>query len=329
MKKYRTKNGLAGRNGSRSVFAQASSKMGLLKSASLLLPHRVWKVKFIGESVDDCGGGYSESIAEMCEELQDGSLPLLIPTPDSRDDMEGAQKSFILNPLARSQIHMDMFKFLGILIGIAIRTGSPLALNLAEPVWKQLSGSLLALEDIIEIDRGFLPRMNYIRELDFCDEFSELAFNVVSSANTEMQLGDKHSKISPENKDEYLDLVLDYRLHEFDQQIAAVREGMSNVVPVPFLIFYAGIELETMVCGSPDIPVDSLKAITSYKNVDVSEAIVIWFWEIMEEFTGLERSLFLRFVWGRARLPRTAADFRGRDFVFQASLFTFMDFSIL
>lgn len=37
----------------------------------------------------------------------------------------------------------------------------------------------------------------------------------------------------------------------------------------------------------------------------------------MEEFTNQERSLFLRFVWGRTRLPRTIADFRGRDFVIQ------------
>ena len=28
--------------------------------------------------MDDCGGGYSESVAEMCDELQNGSLPLLI-----------------------------------------------------------------------------------------------------------------------------------------------------------------------------------------------------------------------------------------------------------
>ncbi len=51
------------------MFAQMVSKMGLLTSECLLLPHRVWKVKFVGESVDDCGGGYSESIAEMCDEL--------------------------------------------------------------------------------------------------------------------------------------------------------------------------------------------------------------------------------------------------------------------
>lgn len=37
----------------------------------------------------------------------------------------------------------------------------------------------------------------------------------------------------------------------------------------------------------------------------------------MEEFTNQERSLFLRFVWGRTRLPRNIADFRGRDFVLQ------------
>jgi E3 ubiquitin-protein ligase HERC2 len=31
-----------------------------------------------------------------------------------------------------------MFQFLGVLMGIAIRTGSPLSLNLAEPTWKAL-----------------------------------------------------------------------------------------------------------------------------------------------------------------------------------------------
>lgn len=42
-----------------------------------------------------------------------------------------------------------------------------------------------------------------------------------------------------------------------------------------------------------------------------------WFWEILSEFTNQERSLFLRFVWGRTRLPRTVEHFRGRDFVLQ------------
>lgn len=47
----------------------------------------------------------------------------------------------------------DMFSVetLGVLLGIAIRTGSPLSLNLAEPVWKQLAGMNLTIADLSEV----------------------------------------------------------------------------------------------------------------------------------------------------------------------------------
>lgn len=72
-----------------------------------------------------------------------------------------------------------------------------------------------------------------------------------------------------------------------------------------------------MVCGSPEIPLGLLKSVATYKGVDATSPLAQWFWEVMEEFSNQERSLFLRFVWGRTRLPRTIADFRGRDFVLQ------------
>lgn len=56
VKKSRGKGGLAGPEGTKSVFGQMVAKMHLLTSSALLLPHRIWKVKFVGESVDDCGG---------------------------------------------------------------------------------------------------------------------------------------------------------------------------------------------------------------------------------------------------------------------------------
>ncbi|MPC61904.1 E3 ubiquitin-protein ligase HERC2 [Portunus trituberculatus] len=109
------------------------------------------------------------------------------------------------------------------------------------------------------------------------------------------------------------------RLHEFDAQVTAVRCGMARVIPVPLLSLFTPYELETMVCGSPDIPLNLLKSVATYKGVEATASLVQWFWEVMEEFSTAERSLFLRFVWGRTRLPRTIADFRGRDFVFQVS----------
>ncbi|XP_054644739.1 E3 ubiquitin-protein ligase HERC2 isoform X2 [Dunckerocampus dactyliophorus] len=320
VKRSRSKGGLAGPDGTKSVFGQMCAKMSSFSPDSLLLPHRVWKVKFVGESVDDCGGGYSESIAEMCEELQNALTPLLIVTPNGRDESGANRDCFLLNPAAKSPLHMSMFRFLGVLLGIAIRSGSPLSLNLAEPVWKQLAGMNLTIADLSEVDKDFIPGLMYIRDNEAtADEFEAmtLPFTVPNASGQDIQLSSKYSHITLENRAEYVRLAINYRLHEFDEQVSAVREGMARVVPVPLLSLFTGYELETMVCGSPDIPLHLLKSVATYKGVEPTAPLIQWFWEVMESFSNTERSLFLRFVWGRTRLPRTIADFRGRDFVVQ------------
>uniref|UniRef100_A0A8C6ITP0 HECT-type E3 ubiquitin transferase n=1 Tax=Melopsittacus undulatus TaxID=13146 RepID=A0A8C6ITP0_MELUD len=320
VKRSRSKGGLAGPDGTKSVFGQMCAKMSSFSPDSLLLPHRVWKVKFVGESVDDCGGGYSESIAEMCEELQNGLTPLLIVTPNGRDESGANRDCFLLNPAAKSLLHMNMFRFLGVLLGIAIRTGSPLSLNLAEPVWKQLAGMNLTIADLSEVDKDFIPGLMYIRDNEATSEEFEamsLPFTVPNASGQDIQLSSKYTHITLDNRAEYVRLAINYRLHEFDEQVAAVREGMARVVPVPLLSLFTGYELETMVCGSPDIPLHLLKSVATYKGIEPTASLIQWFWEVMESFSNTERSLFLRFVWGRTRLPRTIADFRGRDFVVQ------------
>lgn len=59
-------------------------------------------------------------------------------------------------------------------------------------------------------------------------------------------------------------------MHEFDEQIKALRDGLSRVVPVPLLSLFNAYELETMVCGSPDIPLTLLKSVATYKGLIVS-----------------------------------------------------------
>ena len=49
VKRSRSKGGLAGPDGMKSVFGQMVSKMSLLTQEALFLPHRVWKVKFVGK----------------------------------------------------------------------------------------------------------------------------------------------------------------------------------------------------------------------------------------------------------------------------------------
>jgi E3 ubiquitin-protein ligase HERC2 len=61
--------------------------------------------------VDDCGGGYSESIAEMCDELQNPALcPLLITTPNGREESGTSRDCLILNASLTSASHINMFR---------------------------------------------------------------------------------------------------------------------------------------------------------------------------------------------------------------------------
>lgn len=197
-----------------------------------------------------------------------------------------------------------MFRFLGVLIGIAIRTGSPLSLCLAEPVWRQLAGESLRPSDLTEVDRDYVTGLLCIRDMDDDPKIftsMELPFSTPSAKGHEVFLSTKYTHITPENRHEYVKLALNYRLHEFDEQIKAVRDGMSKVIPVPLLSLFSATELQEMVCGSPDIPLGLLKTVATYKGIDSTDPLVQWFWEVMEEFTNQERSLFLRFVWGRTR----------------------------
>lgn len=115
----------------------------------------------------------------------------------------------------------------------------------------------------------------YIRDNEATAEEFEamtLPFTVPNASGQDIQLSSKYSHITLENRAEYVRLAINYRseiqlkeqlphfsrvcikhffplfrLHEFDEQVSAVREGMARVVPVPLLSLFTGYELETMV----------------------------------------------------------------------------------
>ena len=57
----------------------------------------------------------------------------------------------IINPLASSAEDLEKFEFLGVLLGISIRSKKPLDLHLAPTVWKQICGIPLTEADIEEV----------------------------------------------------------------------------------------------------------------------------------------------------------------------------------
>ena len=90
-------------------------------------------------------------MAYVVQEMKSGVVPLLISTPNATNDVGYNRDRFLLNPSLTSEEHLRMFEFLGILLGVAVRTKKPLDLYLAPPVWKQLAGMTLTSDDLEEV----------------------------------------------------------------------------------------------------------------------------------------------------------------------------------
>lgn len=204
-------------------------------------------------------------------------------------------------------------------MGVAIRSKDYLALDIAPIIWKLIVQDVPTREDLEAIDMFEIKSLTSMRNVDSqggitADTFSALFFEKFTCVTTDDRtvelLPDGEQKdVTFENRLEYCDLVERYRLHEFDQQAQAVRRGLATIVPMRLLSLFTWDQLELMVCGQSEVDVSLLRSVAEYSSCSPNDEHVRNFWLALEEFSHEERAMFLRFTWGRSRLPLTAAAF--------------------
>jgi hypothetical protein len=272
---------------------------------------QAWRANMVGEGSIDQGGPYRESICNMIDELYSPCLPLLIPTQNSKNDHGQNRDCYTINPSSVSPTHLEMYKFLGALIGMAFRSGTVMDLKFPALVWKKLIGEPLDIEDLNGSDAYAVQAIRDLQKSKA--QFSDQMFNEYIDLNFTTQLsngetvelceGGYEKKVTRENVEEYNSLVLDARFDEGTKQIEAMKEGFNVIFPVNILNILTWKDVETRVRGPSEITVQALKSITEYTSSSADNEYVLRFWRVFEEFTQDERSMFLKFVWGRSRLP--------------------------
>ena len=67
-----------------------------------------------------------------------------------------------------------------------------------------------------------------------------------------------------------------------------------------------------MVCGEVSVNNALLRSATDYCGYSASDQVVAMLWEVLDEFSQGDRRAFLKFTWGRTRLPLTLDGFKQR-----------------
>jgi hypothetical protein len=211
-----------------------------------------------------------------------------------------------------------MLKFLGKLMGVAIRSKEYLDLDIAPIIWKLIVQDTPSREDLEAIDMFEVKSLSSLRDVESegvtAETFSMvffLTFTCMTADDRTIELEPDGSKreVTFENRMEYCDLVERYRLHEFDVQVEALRAGLATVVPMRLLSLFTWDQLEMMVCGQSQVDISLLRSVAEYSSCSANDEHVRNFWQVLEEFSQEERSMFLRFTWGRSRLPLNAQAF--------------------
>jgi hypothetical protein len=301
-------------------------------------PHYAFRVVFQGENVEGEGGPYRQFFTDVSRELAppselgarssgaghllDGSA-LFVRTPNAQTGVGPGRELFVPRPAAcHVPQALRCFETLGVLFGVAWRTGAVLPLPLPSLFWKMLVGRRVERRDLVPVDASFVRYLSYVRETvtaaaaapDPAAYFSERItdrFTVVCSDGTTVDLvpGGAEREVTLESASEYLRLLERARLREARRAVAAVRRGLSSIVPVQLLAVYTWRELESRVCGARVVDIDLLQRHTEYAGLSEDDPRVQHLWTVLRRFSEADRRRFLRFAWAQERLPADDAEF--------------------
>ncbi|CAF3840928.1 unnamed protein product [Rotaria sordida] len=317
------------------MFHQAYDQ--LHKNAQIIFrreEEQLWLAQYIGMHSTDQGGPYRDSITRICSDICSTRLSLFILCPNGRTQSGLNRDRWIPNVFPPNKSIptkiKEQYRFIGQLMGMAIRQKHYLDLKFPILIWKQLVQEQITMEDIEAIDIQSFTIINEMAKIVNRNQstdtendinyllnsiMSELHFDIVSSAGQTYELvpGGAEIPITSNNLKQYCTYYCTYRLNEFYRQIEFIRQGLYSIVPSYYLSLFTASNLEEAVCGKGQIDIELLKRNTIYRYEKENKPHIQRFWKVLSElFDEDQKKLLLIFVWGRNILPSTDEEFTSK-----------------
>ena len=283
--------------------------------------HNAFKIEYINELVQGLSGPYRQFFSDITIELQSGEkVNLLIPTQNNINNKGEFKDKFTINPKNED---FPQFEFLGVLMGVCIRTGVYLPLDLCSLVWKKLINEKITLDDIKQFDEGLYQMSELLSNPKADKELLKNTFDGITNINlsdgSEKKLQGKYDNIieSFEQRKQLLKEINNIRLNECIKQIHSIKKGLSKMIPSSLLHFFTWEEVEKLVCGKKTVDIELLKKNTVIApELQKKDYLVKWLWEIVNEFSEENKINFVKFCYAQERLPPTQEEYTKRQIQF-------------
>ena len=260
-------------------------------------------IVFDGEAGLDYGGLQREWFFQLSHEILN-PMYCLFEYADSRNYALQINRHSGVNPE-----HLQYFRFVGRFVAMAIYHGKFIDNGFTIPFYKQLLGQPLILKDVESVDEEYHKSLVWILENDINDLYMGMDFSVDEEKfgemkNIDLKPGGKDIDVTDENKEEYIELIVQHRLTRgTTEQVEAFKKGFQEILPLEALAVFDEKEVEMLLLGVNEIDVDDWESSTLYKNCKKKDKQIVWFWEVLRKFDNERRARLLQFVTGSCRLP--------------------------
>ena len=204
--------------------------------------------------------------------------------------------------------HLEYFKFIGRVVGVAIFHQRFLDAFFVSAVYKQVLGMSISPEDLESIDPELWKGVAWMQENDVTGlmyHFSvdDERFGVICEQDLKPE--GRHIEVTNENKLEYIDLLTRWRIVDrVKTQMDAFCEGLFEIIPKRLLLLFDDRELELLIGGVTELDIKDWQKYTDYRNCEPENPVVGFFWKCVEEgFDNEQRAKLVQFVTGTSRIP--------------------------
>ncbi|KAK4240189.1 hypothetical protein C8A03DRAFT_42230 [Achaetomium macrosporum] len=216
--------------------------------------------------------------------------------------------------------HLNYFKFIGRVVGLAIFHRRFLDAFFVGALYKMMLGKPVVLQDMEGVDADFYRSLQWMLDNDISGGILEQTFSTEDERFGVITVEDlkpngRNIEVTNENKKEYVDLMVKWRIEKrIAEQFAAFKAGFEELIPQDLINVFDERELELLIGGIAEIDVDDWKKHTDYRGYTESDQVIQFFWQTVRSWDGEQKSRLLQFTTGTSRIPVNGfKDLQGSD----------------
>ena len=267
-------------------------------------------VEFNGEPAIDSGGPTKEWYMAISQQIVNPQYGLFKRSDDGAVQPNPASGTINMN-------HLDYFRFVGNVVGRALWDGQLLNAHFTRGFYKQMLGRNVSMRDMEALDHEHYKGLMELHEGD-ADGIGA-TFSIVTevlgvSKTVDLIPNGDNIEVTNENKDEYIRLVVRYKLTKsIESQMKEFMKGFNFFIPSELIRPFDEKQLEMLISGLPDFDIEDFKKNTNIvvmpdrnRNEALEERkkkYSEWFWRAVESFTPEERIMLLQFTTGMGVVP--------------------------